>query len=101
MTERFELKIMGTEHAMKQPPDQRYALYCKDAFLTPRDTDCDAKESMGWMGDFSEYSGAKDGAIQHEHDGMIRFYPNTDNPVPSPDFLDDFQRKTNHGFGSH
>ena len=90
MTEKIELYVMGIEHMMKQPMGRRYALFCSDAFKKPSLTDCDSKSRMGHMGDFADYSEGRGIAISHPHDVLIRFYPDSDNKLPSEDFISDF-----------
>lgn len=87
MTENIEHRIMSLEHMMKQPADKRYALYCRDAFRKPSQTDCDAKGTMGYIGDFEEYASAREVALSHLRDAIIRFYPSSENPEPSQDFI--------------
>ena len=84
---------MSREHQMKQPMDQRYALYCEQALKAPNQTDCEAKLSSGYIGSFAEFSDAREVGVPHPHDIQIRFYPSPDTKIPTDDFLSGFEEQ--------
>lgn len=91
MTREIHLGIAGLEHAMRQPLDRRYALFCKDALGGVNDLDCEATRRGGHIGDFVMFSDAKRLGIDHPHAVLIRFFPDSDNTKPSDDFLEEFK----------
>lgn len=75
----------------KQPPEERYALFCHDV-LNGADVDCESEIKLGHLGDFKSYEEAKKNGIEHSHSVDIRFYPDIDNQKPSDDFFKDFKK---------
>lgn len=95
MTEIFRLQQAPLEHMLKQPLDLRYALFCDGVLKGDPEVACDSRNRLGHLGDFKDYPQAKEGALIHPHQVLIRFYPDFDNNKPSEEFINDFNNQNN------
>lgn len=96
MTEIIRLEIKGITHAIRQRPDERYALFC-EATVEGGGINCKSINTLGHLGDFADYEQAKIGAAAHPHSAVISFYPYIDEEDheigPSRQFLKDFRNQ--------
>lgn len=96
MTSEIRLQESSLEHMLKQPSGLRYALFCDSVFKGVLEGDCDSKTRGGHIGDYEDYTSARDTALTHPHAALIRFYPDYETRQPTQDFLVDFRKQSDH-----
>lgn len=75
MTAEISREVASREHALKQPLNERYALFCKIILRGEANINCDSQRKLGHLGDFVDDESAERMGLIHPHPVVIRFYP--------------------------